>query len=88
MDAWVTVGPPAAIMDLPDLLRKGGIFSCLLGRRAIFPVVVAAPQDPKCPAQQRDRVVSLLRIDEPEKLHRIPSSLAKKAAAFRRISFS
>jgi len=39
-------------------------------------------RDTKKPAQHRNRVPSPLRLDEPEGVHRVPSSFAKKTAAF------
>jgi hypothetical protein len=46
------------------------------------------PGDAEQPAEERDRVVGLLHRDEPEAAHRVSLSLAKKAAAFFKISSS
>ena len=46
------------------------------------------PADAQHPAHDRDRVLGLLRRDEPEDPHRVSLSLAKKAAAFFRMSRS
>src|SRR5581483_4984989 len=57
-------------------------------RRSTLPGVEAGAGDAEHPAEQRDRVVGLLRRDEPEAAHRVSLSRAKKAAAFFRISRS
>ena len=88
MHSGVGVGLAATLVDLRNLMSESRILSCPLGGWAILPVVVATPRNPKYLTQKRDRIAGLLRIDELEEPHRIPSSLAKKAAAFRRISFS
>src|ERR687886_2918109 len=85
----VAVGLSAPAVDLADLLGEGGVLAAPVGGRPAPPGVVAALGDSEHPAHLRHRVVGLLRIDEPEDAHRPPiSSLAKKAAAFLRISFS
>src|SRR5215208_8259671 len=88
MHSGVAVSPSATLVDLGDLMSESRILCCPFGGWAILPIVVAASRNPKHLTQERDRIAGLLRIDEHEYSHRIPSSLAKKAAAFRRISLS
>src|SRR5918994_4825514 len=83
------VGGPAVAVDHLDLLREYGVQASPLGERSVPPPgVIATARDAQEPAQFRNRVSSLLRLDESEDAHRVPSSFAKKAAAFFRISLS
>ena len=85
----VAVGLSAPAVDLADLLGEGGVLAAPVGGWPAARCVIAALGHSEHPAHHRHRVVGLLRIDEPEGTHRSPiSSLAKKAAAFRKISFS
>src|SRR5215208_340840 len=83
-----SVGSPAVAVDRLDLLLEHCVEACSLGWGPVSPGIVAGARDAKKSAQHRDRVPSLLRLDEPEGFHRVPSSFAKKAAAFFRISLS
>src|SRR5215207_8585976 len=52
------------------------------------PAVVSASRNPEHLAHELDREARLLRLDEPVRAHRVPSSRAKKTAAFFRNSLS
>src|SRR5215217_2743856 len=67
-------------MDRLYLLGEDSIETGSLRWWPAPPGVVATARDAKKPAQHRDRVSSLLCLDEPEGAHRVPSSFAKKAA--------
>jgi hypothetical protein len=85
----VSVSLPAPLVELADLVREGGVLAAPLRGWSALRGIVAALRDTDHPAQQRNGKMRLLRVDEPQKAHRPPiSSLAKKAAAFRRISRS
>src|SRR5215207_1155432 len=88
VDPGIAVCSSATSMDLPDLLGQARVLFGSLGGQARLPVVVATSGDPQDPAQHRDRIAGLLRVDEPIATHRLPSSLAKKTVAFFRISRS
>src|SRR4028118_1935056 len=88
MDPRCPVGGSALTVDYLDLLRENGIEAAPLRRRTASPGVVAGARYLEHPAQLRDRVPCLLCLDEAKDAHRVPSSLAKKAAAFFRISRS
>src|SRR5918994_491028 len=76
-------------MDLADLLDEKSVLPSPLRRRPAAPGVVAALGHSEHAAQHCYRVAGPLRVDEVKAAHRSPiSSLAKKAAAFRKISFS
>src|SRR5215218_9227174 len=75
-----SVGSPAVAVDRLDLLLEHCVEACSLGWGPVSPGIVAGARDAKKSAQHRDRVPSLLRLDEPEGFHRVPSSFAKKAA--------
>src|SRR5829696_3199825 len=80
MYPWRTVGLAAALVNLADPPGEDSVFPAPPRRRSILPVVVAASGDLKHPTQHRDGKARPLRVDELKKLHRLPSSLAKKAA--------
>jgi hypothetical protein len=66
-------------MDFPDPLGEGAVLHRMPRWRPPLPGLISTPGHLQHPAQKRDRVVGLLRIDESVSTHRIPSSLAKKA---------
>jgi hypothetical protein len=66
MHPRVAINPSATLVDLRDLMSESRILSCPLGGLAILPLIVAAPRNPKYPAQKRDRIAGLLRVDELE----------------------
>src|SRR5215210_7612286 len=88
MNARVAVGSAGVLVDLADLLGEGRVLNRPLRPGTMEPGVVSAPGNPQDPAQKRNGIVGPLHVDESEAAHRIPSSLAKKAVAFRRTSFS
>ncbi len=75
------VGPARVVVDLADTLQQLLVGPLAGGQAAVAPGIEAGTGDAKDPAQQADRVVCLLRRDEPAAAHRVVS-LAKKAAAF------
>ncbi len=75
-------------MDLPDPGGEGRVLHRSPRWWPLSPGVVARARDAQNPAQKRDGMVGLLRVDEPKTAHRIPSSRAKKAVAFLKTSFS
>jgi hypothetical protein len=79
------IHPTVAVMDLADALKQPRIAELPIRRRPTSPRLIPGSRDPEDLAHQGDRMIGLLRLDEPELAHRI-SSRAKKAAAFRRIS--
>jgi hypothetical protein len=79
----------ALVMDLLDLLGQPRVLKRAIGRRATLPVVKPSPAHTQHAAQHGDGIAALLRGDKREPLaYRPSSSLAKKTAAFRRISRS
>jgi hypothetical protein len=63
-----------------DLLQEYSVEAGSLRWGPVPPGVVTRVRDTKKkPAQHRDRVPGLLRLDEAEGAHRVPSSFAKKA---------
>src|SRR5690606_31495864 len=77
------------LMHLPDVVGELRVRAGPGRGEALPPRVVATSGDTQQAAQGRHRKVFLLRLDEREGRYRIPSlSLAKKAAAFLRISRS
>jgi hypothetical protein len=77
-----------AFVDLPNALGESVVFAVPLGGRPVPPVVVSAPGDSEHPAHQLDGKAPPLRLDEAIATHRVPSSCAKKTAAFFRNSLS
>src|SRR6266545_2644527 len=75
------VGPARVVVDLADTLQQLLVGPLAGGQAAVAPGIEAGTGDAKDPAQEADRVVCLLRRDEPAAAHRVVS-LAKKAAAF------
>ena len=89
VDAPGAVDAAGAAVDLADALGQERIVKRSLGGRTPLPGVKCLPTHAEHPAHQRDRVVGLLRGDEPVGIgHRPSLSRAKKAAAFFRISRS
>src|SRR5207248_2213164 len=88
VDAARAVAFAAARVDLADPDTQLCVGERPLGPRPSLPRVEAGAGDAEDPAEQRDRVVGLLRRDEPEAAHRVSLSRAKKAAAFFKISRS
>src|SRR5215213_5618929 len=83
------VRAPALLVDRPDPLAEPLVGTGPRGGRPFPPGVVPAPRDTQQAAHRSHREVGLLRLDERERRYRIASlSLAKKAAAFFRISRS
>src|SRR5919197_2705991 len=87
VDARSTIGAARGPVELADLLQQLLVGPCPRGGTSLEPGVEATTRDVQDPAQQADRVVSLLRRDEPIPAHRVVS-FAKKAAAFFSISRS
>src|SRR5919112_2236193 len=56
--------------------------------RPPLPGLISTPGHLQHPAQERDGIVGLLRLDELEEAHRVPSSRVKKTGAFFSISLS
>ena len=83
-----TIDAAEALVDLGDPGGQALILKRPRGRLARLPGVKPGPAHAQDPAHDRDRVLGLLRRDEPEDPHRVSLSLAKKAAAFFRISRS
>src|SRR5215207_10320291 len=75
-------------VDLADALAQPLVLERPRGRLASGPGVIARPRDLQHAAHRLDGVLGPLRGDEPEHRHRVPLSLAKKAAAFFKISRS
>ncbi len=69
-------------MDRADPLDQPGVGELAVRRRPALPGVEPGAGDAEHPTEQRDRVVGLLRRDEPEHAHRVSLSRAKRAAAF------
>src|SRR5439155_11877172 len=88
VDTAGAIGAAALAVDLRDPLNQPGISESTIGRRSPLPSVEARARNAEQPAHQRDRVVGLLRRDEPKQVHRVSLSFTKKAAAFFRISRS
>jgi hypothetical protein len=88
MDAASAVGATALAVDDGDPVGEPGVGESAIRRRPPLPGMEAEAGDAKQPAHQRDRVVGLLRRDEPIQAHRVSLSFAKKAAAFFKISRS
>ncbi len=88
-DPWRAGGAPTLRVDLPDPPAEPLVCTCPGGGRAAPPGIGPAPRDPEQAAKHGHRKVRLLRFDEREHRYRVTSlSLAKKAAAFLRISRS
>src|SRR5437667_431048 len=82
------VGAAALAVDACDPLDEPRICESAIRRWPPFPGVKARAGDAEQVAHQRDRVVGLLRRDEPKQAHRVSLSFTKKAAAFFKISRS
>src|SRR5215217_7201180 len=67
-------------MDLADPLGESRVDPLPLGGWPNSPAIVATAGDAQHAAHQRDREARPLRLNESKTTHRIPSSLAKKAA--------
>src|SRR5215207_10763861 len=80
MDSRCPIGGSALAVNRFDFLYENSIESAPLRRRTAPPGVVARARYAEHPTQPRDRVPCLLCLDEPKDAHRVPSSLAKKAA--------
>ena len=76
--AWISAIRPLSARRRPP--ARDGVARC--------PGVKARARDAEHAAHGLDRVLGLLRGDEPEHRHRVPLSLAKKTAAFFKISRS
>lgn len=88
VDARDTVGAAGGDVQHRDLVRErvvGGLPD-MAGGLALAPRVVGGAGDVPHPAQHNDRVVRLLRMDEPAQLAHRSLSFTKKAVAFFRIS--
>ena len=85
VDARAPVPPLAAVKRRADQHRQLAVTLRVSRLRPALPRVEAAARHPQTAAQQAERVVRLLRRDESESHRR---SVAKKAAAFFRISRS
>ena len=89
MDPRHPVHAPAPVVDLLDLLGQPRVRERPIRRRATLPVMKASPADAEHAAHHGDGIVRLLRGDQRVRLaYRPSSSLAKKTAAFRKISRS
>src|SRR6266536_3090562 len=92
--AEVEVDPPSAVavtaarVHPADPLGQRRVGERPRRRWPLLPGVEARARDTEHAAHQRDRVVGLLRRDEPEAAHRVSLSRAKKTAAFFKISRS
>jgi hypothetical protein len=91
VDARCAIAAPGHLMDGHDLLGQLRVASPTLTRvgLALAPLIEPRRRDAEDATQHGDGVVGLLHLDELEaQLGRWPFSVAKKAAAFPRISFS
>ena len=88
VDARRSVDAPVRAVDLADALGQPRVLARAGRRRPALPGVKARAADAEHAAHRLDRVLGLLRRDEPEDHRRVSLSLAKKAAAFLRISRS
>src|SRR5215217_2220924 len=88
VDARRPIDAPEPLMDLGDPDGQALILDRPRRRLARLPGMKSRPADIEHAAHDRDRVLGLLRGDEPEDPHRVSLSLAKKAAAFFRMSRS
>src|SRR5579885_199773 len=66
MDARCPIRAAAPLMDRPDALGEHAIALRACRERSLPPRVVAAARDTEQTAQDRDGIVRLLRLDEPE----------------------
>lgn len=89
VDARRPVDAAAGVVDLLDLLGQPSILERAIGRRPALPVMQAGAVHAEHATHHSDGIVGLLRGDEREHLAYRPSlSVAKKTAAFERISRS
>ena len=82
VDTRCAIGATAAVVNGPNLLRQCQVGLDTTGWLTMLPSVVTAWGDLQHPTELSDRMLGLLRRDEPIAAHRVVS-LAKKAAAFR-----
>src|SRR4051794_40417585 len=87
MDARCAIRATAPVVNGPTLLYQRQIGLRATGWPTVPPGVVAARGHLQYTTQLSDRILGLFRRDEPIAAQRVVS-LAKKAAAFRRISRS
>jgi hypothetical protein len=78
MDAAGAVGASALAVDPRDPLEQPRVSKRPIRRRPPLPGVEARAGDAEQPAHQRDRVVGLLRRDEPKQAHRVSLSFADR----------
>src|SRR5215218_5353685 len=88
MHARRPVDLAVVLVDLADPDGQPLVLERPLAGLACLPGVKARTADLQGAAHDRDRVLGLLRGDEPEHAHRLRSSDAKKAAAFFKFSRS
>src|SRR5829696_2964535 len=88
VDPGRSVDLAVGAVDLADALGQPLLLECPGRPRPALPRVKARTRDAENAAHRLDRVLGLLRRDEPEDHRRVSLSLAKKAAAFLRISRS
>src|SRR5215217_9630158 len=88
MHSRVAVGSATSLVNLVDPFSESRISSLPLRGRSSSPIVIAASGDTQHAAHQWDRETRPLRLDELKSAHRVPSTLAKKAAAFFKKSLS
>src|SRR5215208_5384582 len=80
MHSRVAVGSATSLVNLVDPFSESRISSLPLRGRSSSPIVIAASGDTQHAAHQWDRETRPLRLDELKSAHRVPSTLAKKAA--------
>ena len=73
------VGGTTDLVYRLDLLGEHCVKASSIGRGSVPPIVAIGARDTEKSVHHRVKVASLLRLDEPEGAHRIPSSFAKKA---------
>src|SRR5215204_4792678 len=88
MDPGRPIDLSIGAVDLADALGQPRVLERPRRSRPALPGVKARAADAQHAAHRLDRVLGLLRRDEPEDHRRLSLSLAKKAAAFLRISRS
>src|SRR5262249_43924557 len=74
------VAAAAPLMHPADPLEQPSVGEIAFARRSPLPGVEARPGNAEHATQGRDRVVGLLRRDEPKAAHRVSLSRAKKTA--------
>jgi hypothetical protein len=88
VDPGRAIDAPVERVDLANPLGRSRVLTRAGRRRAFDPGVKARSAHLEHAAHRLDGVLGPLRGDEPEHRHRVPPSLAKKTAAFFRISRS